>query len=84
MRIMELKNTITKIKICLINSSVEMAYDRTSEIDNSSVELNQFEEKKMKLKKKVLGASEVIIKELMFVSSESQEERRGKVGLKLI
>lgn len=48
MQIMELKNTITKIKICLINSSVEMAYDRTSEIDNSSVELSQYEEKKMK------------------------------------
>lgn len=64
---------------------MEMADDRTGKTDNRSMELSQFEKrKKMKIPKKVLGTSGVIINERICMSSESQKEMKGKVGLKHI
>lgn len=75
MEIIELKKTVTKIKISMLglNGRMEITEDRSSELKEISIECTQSEQQKENRLKKI---NRVSGKELIFILLEFQKEWR--------
>lgn len=75
MEILDMKNTITKIKLSLkaFNTRLEITEERASEPENKAILIIHFEEKKEKKNEQRFRYCGTIPKGLIFISSESQK-----------
>ena len=90
MEILELKSTVTEIKYSLdgLNSRMEKTEERVRELEERSSEIRQSEQQRIKkilwgwgkTKRRGKKTYGELLRSLIFMSHESQKERRERVG----